>query len=178
MSWIPEKRVEYGWLDSVLLKLLRCGEVPRHVAFIMDGNRRFARERNIERIEGHTQGFDKLAETLQWCNDVGVKEVTVYAFSIENFKRKEDEVNGLLDLARSKFRRLLEERERLREHGIRVRVIGNVGLLPEDLRDLIARAEAATKDNADKTLNVAFSYTAREEITNVRTNFHSIENQI
>lgn len=164
MSWIPEKRVEYSWLDTILLKLLRCGQIPRHVAFIMDGNRRFARERNIEKIEGHTQGFDKLAETLQWCNDVGVKEVTVYAFSIENFKRKEDEVEGLLNLAREKFRRLIKESDKLKEHGIRVKVIGNVTLLPEDLRDLIAEAEACTRDNSEKTLNVAFSYTAREEI--------------
>jgi ditrans,polycis-polyprenyl diphosphate synthase len=76
-------------------------------------------------------------------------------------------VDGLLDLARDKFRCLLEERDRLREHGVRVRVIGNVYLLPSDLQALIAEAEEATRENGERTLNVAFSYTSREEITQV-----------
>ena len=80
MSWLPEKRVPYTWWQSICLRILRCGELPKHVAFIMDGNRRFAREKNLQKIEGHIQGFEKLAETLQWCNDLGINQVTVYAF--------------------------------------------------------------------------------------------------
>ena len=87
----------------------------------MDGNRRFARAAGIEKIEGHAAGFARLSETLQWCDELGIKEVTVYAFSIENFKRPQSEVEGLLDLARDKFRRLIDEAEQLKRHGVRVK---------------------------------------------------------
>ncbi len=189
MSWLPPTPPSYSFLESVAFRALSCGPLPNHVAFIMDGNRRFAKANNMEKIEGHAQGFEKLSETLQWCHELGIKEVTVYAFrygvdrvaygsnylghaitffySIENFKRPQLEVDGLLDLAREKFRRLLDEREKLKEAGVRVRVIGNVHLLPDDLKSLIADAEAATKDNSTRTLNVAFSYTSRDEITQV-----------
>lgn len=80
MSWVPEQRIAYSWIDSLLLRILKCGQVPKHVAFIMDGNRRFARQRKIDKIVGHTMGFEKLAESLQWCHDMDIKEVTVYAF--------------------------------------------------------------------------------------------------
>jgi len=166
MSWIPEEeRPSYSLLESVSIRALRCGPIPRHVAFIMDGNRRFARAAGIEKIEGHAAGFARLSETLQWCDELGIKEVTVYAFSIENFKRPQSEVEGLLDLARDKFRRLIDEAEQLKRHGVRVKVIGNRGMLPEDLRSLIRRAEEATAENGERTLNVAFSYTSREEMT-------------
>lgn len=75
----------------------------------MDGNRRFAKKNNVKKIEGHTKGFDKLAETLQWCLDLGIPEVTVYAFSIENFKRSPEEVETLMSLAKEKFAYLLEK---------------------------------------------------------------------
>ena len=84
MAWIPEERFTYSWLDSLLLRVLKCGQIPRHVAFIMDGNRRFARQKKIDKIEGHTMGFEKLAETLQWCHDMQIREVTVYAFRYVN----------------------------------------------------------------------------------------------
>ncbi|TRY58566.1 hypothetical protein DNTS_000406 [Danionella cerebrum] len=83
--------------------------MPKHVAFIMDGNRRYAQKTHKVRQEGHTQGFEKLAETLRWCLNLGIHEVTVYAFSIENFKRSKEEVDGLMELARQKFSRLLTE---------------------------------------------------------------------
>ncbi len=80
MSWIKEERYSYSWLESICLRILKCGNIPRHVAFIMDGNRRYAKRLGLEKIQGHAQGFDKLAETLQWCHDLGIQEVTVYAF--------------------------------------------------------------------------------------------------
>jgi len=163
MSWIREE-VRYSWLDRLLINILKRGQLPRHVAFIMDGNRRFARRRQVRKIEGHSQGFEKLAETLQWCREFGITEVTVYAFSIENFKRSDDEVSGLLDLAKDKFQQLVCERDKLAKHGVRVKVIGNLSYLPQDLQDLIRQAMAVTQDNNNCTLNVAFSYTAREEI--------------
>ena len=80
MSWLPEERFPYSWWQSILIKILRCGSLPSHVAFIMDGNRRFAKQNQLETVEGHIQGFEKLAQTLQWCHDLGINQVTVYAF--------------------------------------------------------------------------------------------------
>ncbi|XP_044064329.1 dehydrodolichyl diphosphate synthase complex subunit DHDDS isoform X2 [Siniperca chuatsi] len=108
MSWIREG--ELNLLEKISANILKAGPMPKHVAFIMDGNRRFARKKNMERQEGHMQGFNKLAETLRWCKHLNIQEVTVYAFSIENFKRTKDEVDGLIELAKQKFERLLEER--------------------------------------------------------------------
>uniref|UniRef100_A0A3Q3JHF9 ditrans,polycis-polyprenyl diphosphate synthase [(2E,6E)-farnesyldiphosphate specific] n=1 Tax=Monopterus albus TaxID=43700 RepID=A0A3Q3JHF9_MONAL len=84
MSWIREG--ELNLIEKISANVLKAGPMPKHVAFIMDGNRRFALKNNIERQEGHMQGFNKLAETLRWCKHLNIQEVTVYAFSIENFK--------------------------------------------------------------------------------------------
>ena len=92
--------------------------------------------------------------------------MTVYAFSIENFKRPQDEVDTLLMLAREKFARLMDEKEKIHQRGVKIRVIGNMKLLPKDLQKSIAEAMLMTKDNDKSILNVAFAYTSREEVTN------------
>uniref|UniRef100_A0A5F8GSG4 ditrans,polycis-polyprenyl diphosphate synthase [(2E,6E)-farnesyldiphosphate specific] n=1 Tax=Monodelphis domestica TaxID=13616 RepID=A0A5F8GSG4_MONDO len=107
MSWIREG--ELTLLERFCANIIKAGPMPKHIAFIMDGNRRYAQKCQVERQEGHSQGFDKLAETLRWCLNLGIREVTVYAFSIENFKRSKNEVDGLMELARQKFTRLMEE---------------------------------------------------------------------
>lgn len=136
----------------------------------MDGNRRFAQKEHIAKAEGHSKGFDKLSETLQWCSDIGIQEVTVYAFSIENFKRSKEEVETLMSLAREKFKKLLEERDKLNEQGICIRIIGNTTMLPEDIQQFMAEAVLQTRNNTKAFLNVAFSYTSRDEITHsIRT---------
>ncbi|KAG7201705.1 hypothetical protein KM043_004432 [Ampulex compressa] len=149
-----------------VLEIIKTGQVPKHVAFIMDGNRRYANKRKVKKIEGHSKGFDKLAETLQWCMDLGIPEVTVYAFSIENFKRSKEEVDELMKLAGEKFQRLLDEKEILMEHGVCIRVIGNLSLIPDNIRKLIAEAMVLTRNNTKAFLNLAFAYTSRDEITN------------
>ncbi|KAJ8931090.1 hypothetical protein NQ314_016040 [Rhamnusium bicolor] len=145
---------------------MKCGPIPNHIAFIMDGNRRFATKTKMQKSEGHSKGFEKLAECLQWCKEIGIKEVTVYAFSIENFKRSKDEVDTLMQLAKEKFQKLFEEKEKIMREGVCIRVIGNLSLLSEDLRKLIAEAMLLTKDNNKAILNVAFAYTSRDEISN------------
>ncbi|KAM9798645.1 dehydrodolichyl diphosphate synthase complex subunit DHDDS [Neosynchiropus ocellatus] len=164
MSWIKEG--ELNLLERISANILKAGPMPKHVAFIMDGNRRFALKTNVDRQEGHTQGFNKLAETLRWCKHLNIPEVTVYAFSIENFKRTKDEVDGLMELAKQKFERLLEERENLEKHGVCIRVLGDLNMLPLDLQQLIAKAVLATKTHNKCFLNVCFAYTSRYEITN------------
>lgn len=100
------------------------------------------------------------------CLEVGIQEVTVYAFSIENFKRSQEEVDTLMGLAREKFARLLDEKDKLQEKGVKIRVIGNLDMLPRDIQKTLAEAMLLTKDNNKSILNVAFAYTSRDEITN------------
>jgi len=164
MTWVREE-YKFSMLERFFSSVLSVGKVPEHLAIIMDGNRRYARENQVDKIQGHSQGFESLANTLQWCRYLGIHTVTVYAFSIENFKRDKEEVENLLQLFREKIRMLIEEEDKLREHGIRVKIIGDLKLLPEDVQELIATAINITKNNPKFTLNVAFSYTSREEIT-------------
>ncbi|XP_053967807.1 dehydrodolichyl diphosphate synthase complex subunit DHDDS [Anastrepha obliqua] len=164
MSWVSD--YQYKWYETLAMNVVRAGgNVPRHIAFVMDGNRRYAKSQCLPKIDGHSHGFEKLANCLRWCLDMGIKEVTTFAFSIENYKRSEEEVNDLLDLAREKFRKILLEEQKLNEHGVRIRVIGNINLLPEDLQLLIAKAMMLTEHNDKLFLNIAFSYTSRDEIT-------------
>lgn len=164
MSWVSDYK--YTWLQKLAMNIIKNGlPLPNHVAFVMDGNRRYASSQQIKKIEGHSKGFEKLADCLRWCLDIGIREVTTFAFSIENFKRSDEEVHGLLDLAREKFSKLLQELPKLHEHGVRIRVIGNIELLPEDLQKLIAQTMLETENNDKLFLNVAFSYTSRDEIT-------------
>ncbi|XP_054959600.1 dehydrodolichyl diphosphate synthase complex subunit DHDDS isoform X9 [Pan paniscus] len=164
MSWIKEG--ELSLWERFCANIIKAGPMPKHIAFIMDGNRRYAKKCQVERQEGHSQGFNKLAETLRWCLNLGILEVTVYAFSIENFKRSKSEVDGLMDLARQKFSRLMEEQEKLQKHGVCIRVLGDLHLLPLDLQELIAQAVQATKNYNKCFLNVCFAYTSRHEISN------------
>ncbi|XP_050392674.1 dehydrodolichyl diphosphate synthase complex subunit DHDDS isoform X2 [Patella vulgata] len=163
MSWFPERNNQ-TWLQKICAGILKAGPIPNHVAFIMDGNRRFATKNSIDRAQGHLQGFNKLAQTLEWCLDLGISEVTVYAFSIENFKRSKDEVDCLMELARQKFSKLLHEKEMIEKHGICIRVLGQLTLLPQDIQETIAEAVYFTKHNTRAILNVCFAYTARDDI--------------
>lgn len=164
MSWIREG--ELNFFQKLTASVLKEGPIPKHVAFIMDGNRRFAQKNNLVREEGHMQGFNKLAETLRWCKHLNIQEVTVYAFSIENFKRTKDEVEGLMELARQKFVRLLEEMDKLESHGVCIRVLGDLNMLPLDLQQLIAESVVRTRNHNKCFLNVCFAYTSRHEIAN------------
>ncbi|CAH1984273.1 unnamed protein product [Acanthoscelides obtectus] len=127
----------------------------------MDGNRRYAIRNKMGKTEGHTKGFERLAECLLWCRELGVKEVTVYAFSIENFNRTIEEVINLVLILSF---RVFEEKDKIMMEGIKIRVIGNLSLVPEDIRILLAKSVLLTKDNDKSILNIAFSYTARDEI--------------
>lgn len=169
MSWLCESNLSR--LQRFAIRLLQCGAIPKHIAFIMDGNRRFATKNNLKtKTEGHVKGFDKMVEILQWCIDVGIKEVSVYAFSIENFKRSKDEVDTLLQMAKVKFEKLIEDKDKLNERGICVRIVGNLSLLPTDLQSIMAKVMLMTKHNNQAVWNIAFAYTSRDEMTeSIRT---------
>lgn len=169
MSWLCDTNLT--WLQRFSIRLLQCGPIPNHVAFIMDGNRRFATKNNFKtKTDGHLKGFDKLVQILQWCIDVDIKEVTAYAFSIENFKRSKEEVDTLMELAKEKFLKLIEDEEKLNERGICVRIVGNLSLLPTDLLSVIAKLMLMTRKNKRRVWNIAFAYTSRDEMTeSIRT---------
>ena len=143
------------------------GPTPKHVAIVMDGNRRFAKSRSIHRARGHEHGADKLVEVLEWCLALGVEALSVYAFSTDNLKRDDEEVAGLFALAE---RRLLElaASETIEEKQVRVRVLGDLfrpeNAIPNSLRSAAARVTASTWHHEGPVLNVCFAYTGREDI--------------
>jgi tritrans,polycis-undecaprenyl-diphosphate synthase [geranylgeranyl-diphosphate specific] len=138
-------------------------DVPAHVAIIQDGNRRYARERGDDAPDGHRAGAATTERVLDWCADLGVAELTLYAFSTENFERPDEELAPLFDLLESKLREFADA-DRVHEQGVRVRAIGDVDRLPERVRDAVAYAERRTADNDRFTLNVALAYGGRTEL--------------
>ncbi|CAH0717374.1 unnamed protein product, partial [Brenthis ino] len=167
-TWVKENCVSFFQLFCI--KIVKTGRVPQHIAFIMDGNRRYAKKFSVNISAGHSKGFDKLSETLKWCLDLGIPEVTVYAFSIENFKRTKEEVDALMDLSRDKFNKLLEEIDQINEWGVRLNVPGRLSLLPEDIQILASKAMLATRHNNKLRLNIAYAYTGRDEISRAASN--------
>ena len=165
MALVPRNGIEKSWIETFFSSILCNGPIPKHVAFIMDGNRRFAAKKHVERIEGHRKGFDKLSEMLRWCHNLGIPEVTVYAFSAENFKRSQEEVDSLMELARNKFAKILEEVDQLLAHGIQILIVGELHMLPLDILDLAKRLMDATKTCSKCRLNVCVAYTSRLEMT-------------
>lgn len=149
--------------EQSLLQGIEKDPLPKHIAVIMDGNRRFARELKISKDRGHFLGKEKLEEFLDWCFDIGIKIVTVYAFSTENFKRDSSEIQYLMDLYADSFNDLLKD-ERITRNRIKVRLIGKTELLPENVREAARKVEEFTKDFDGYLLNVAIAYGGREEI--------------
>ncbi|MDV7348979.1 polyprenyl diphosphate synthase [Halorubrum distributum] len=138
-------------------------DVPDHVAVIQDGNRRYAREQGDDAPEGHRAGADTTERVLDWCADLGVSELTLYAFSTENFERPDEELGPLFDLLEHKLREFADA-DRVHEQGVRVRAIGDVPRLPPRVRDAVDYAERRTADNDRFTLNVALAYGGRTEL--------------
>lgn len=137
------------------------GSVPQHVAIIMDGNGRWAKARGMQRIRGHHQGAHSVRHVVEACRYLGVKTLTLYAFSEQNWGRPQDEVSGLMTLFDIYIKR---ERKRLIKNNVGLKVIGDLSRLSPKLRKAIDELEAATAPGAKMTLQVAVSYGGREEI--------------
>lgn len=153
----------YNTYEKRLLKEIISRPVPKHVAIIMDGNRRYAKDFGLMVTEGHDKGRQKLEEVIEWCMEIGVKILTVYAFSTENVTREKQEIEDLMRMFVENFRRLAED-ERVHKHKIRVQVFGQRELLPRDLAEAIRYAEERTKDYDKYFFNLAVGYGGREEI--------------
>ncbi|MFQ5736728.1 MAG: isoprenyl transferase [Thermodesulfobacteriota bacterium] len=137
-------------------------KLPRHIAVIMDGNGRWARKRLLNRINGHRKGIEAARATVRHCREIGIECLTLYTFSRENWNRPAHEVKMLMVFLEH---HLKEEEPMLIENNIRFKAIGNISDLPEGVRTVIGRLERETADNTGMTLQLALSYSGREEIT-------------
>jgi len=137
--------------------------VPLHIAIIQDGNRRFAREQGLDVGEGHRLGADTTEQVLDWAADMGVRYITLYSFSTENFRRDTAEVESLFALFKERFEKILSD-ERIHRRHIRVRVFGDRALLPPDLLERVEAAEEATRSYGEYFMNIALAYGGRNEI--------------
>ena len=142
---------------------IQCQHVPNHIAIILDGNRRYAKKLGIDTASGHRAGADKTEEMLDWAHELGIRHITLYTFSTENFSRSKDEVQHLFDLFKEKFTSVMKD-ERVKRYRIRVQMVGDRSLLPDDLREVIDAAEATTRDYDGFCLNIALAYGGRNEI--------------
>ncbi|KAL2335681.1 hypothetical protein Fmac_016894 [Flemingia macrophylla] len=156
----------YGYLRRCIFAILSVGPVPNHIAFIMDGNRRYAKKRNMREGDGHKAGFTALMSILRYCYELGVKYVTVYAFSIDNFKRKPKEVQTLMELMREKIEELLQQESLINEYGVRLHFIGDLKLLTEPVRVVVEKAMRVTAHNNQRVVLICVAYTSRHEIVN------------
>jgi undecaprenyl diphosphate synthase len=152
---------ETGRPVSSTREIPRTGEVPRHVAIIMDGNGRWARRRRLPRIAGHRRGAEAVRATVRACAERGIEYLTLFAFSSENWRRPAEEVALLMRL----FKAALEnEVEKLHANGVRVKVVGDTTRFDPKIRELIARAEALTAQNRGLTLTIAANYGGRWDV--------------
>lgn len=133
----------------------------KHLAIIMDGNRRWAQAHNLPKLEGHRKGYDKVEQVVEWCMDANIEILTVYAFSTENWNRAEEEVGYLMNLLQKAVEKDLY---RLAEKGVRIKIIGQKERLSESIQQAIVRIEEKTADHKNFLLQIALSYGGRAEI--------------
>jgi len=135
--------------------------LPQHIAIIMDGNGRWAKQHTIGRIRGHKKGAQAVKTTVRACREIGVKYLTLFAFSIENWKRPEEEVQALMSLLEEY---LTKETKQLRKQGIKLTTIGELDRLNPSVKEQLLQAKADTSKNVEMVLNLALSYGGRDEI--------------
>lgn len=137
--------------------------VPEHIGIILDGNRRWGIEKYGDRLDGHLRGAKTGEDFLEWCLDLGIRTVTLYVFSTENFDRPREEVDTILKLIENEARKLITDR-RIHEHKVHVKAIGRIELLPESLRRVLDEVERVTAAYDQHYLNIAVAYGGRAEI--------------
>jgi tritrans,polycis-undecaprenyl-diphosphate synthase [geranylgeranyl-diphosphate specific] len=158
-SWLRKQ-----WRSSYERLLRReISGSPTHVAVIQDGNRRYAREKGDDAPDGHRAGAETTEQVLSWCQDLGVEELTLYAFSTENFDRPKAEQEPLFDLFESKLREF-GDNEQVHENEVTIRAIGDIDRLPERVQSSIRYAEERTSEYDSFVLNIALAYGGRNEL--------------
>jgi len=137
--------------------------VPKHIGIIMDGNRRFSKRLMLKPWKGHEWGAKKVRNVLEWCKDFDIKELTLYTFSVQNFNRPKEEFDYLMDIFRTNFDQLKDDK-RVKELCIKVNVIGRLWMFPKDIQEKMQAVMDKTKDNQKYVLNFAMAYGGREEV--------------
>ncbi|KXA92964.1 UDP diphosphate synthase [candidate division MSBL1 archaeon SCGC-AAA259I09] len=151
--------------NRLFRRIKKRGNLPNHIGIILDGNRRYASEREMILDRGHILGAKKLEQVLDWARELGIQYITVYAFSKENFDRSKEEIETLMKLFESKFNEIIGD-NRVDKHEIRVNAVGDMDSLPPEVVSAIRRAEEATKEYDNYFLNIAIGYSGRQELVN------------
>jgi len=150
-------------LAKKMMEEIKKYPIPQHIAIIMDGNRRYAMEQGMPPYQGHEMGKDKLKDVIKWCHEVGIKILTVFAFSTDNFKRPKEEVDHLMKLFEQDLKRMAEDK-RIKENEVRVKVIGEIDLLPDKVKNAALELMKKTENYDKYYFNIAIGYGGREEI--------------
>ena len=156
----------YKIYEERLNAQIQKGPIPGHIAIILDGNRRWAQNRNYSAEMGHAYGADVVENLLDWCHDLGIRSITLYALSTENLNRKPEEVQELLTLIEARLRKLLKD-ERIYRYRVKVKGIGKLEFLPESLLATLHEVEEKTATFDGHYLNIGLAYGGRAEITDV-----------
>ena len=158
------ENILYRLYEWYITRDLKPEKMPKHVAIIMDGNRRYSKlQGNMDVVKGQEIGVDTLEKVLDWSIELGIEIITVYAFSTENFNRPEHEVEGLMNLFVKNFKRLVDH-EKIHRNEVKVKVVGKTELIPESVREAIKEAEDATAHYDKRLFNIAIGYDGRLEI--------------
>ncbi|MER3425704.1 MAG: di-trans,poly-cis-decaprenylcistransferase [Thermus sp.] len=153
----------YWYYERRLLKEVKRGPMPRHLGLILDGNRRYARTLGLSPAQGHAFGVHKAYEVLEWCLELGIRTVTVWVFSTDNFHRPKEEVDTLMRLFVEEARKMAED-HRIHAHQVQVRVIGRREGFSEEVLRALEELEGRTRHHRGMVLNIAMGYGGREEI--------------
>ena len=137
----------------------------KHIAVILDGNRRYAKAKNMHSSKGHEAGAEKVEDFLKWSRDLGIKEVTLYTLSIENLNRSKEELDYLFKLFKRWFKKFLDSKE-VHENKVKIRFIGDLSLVPIEIKELALEIEEKTKDYDNYGVNFCFAYGGRQELIN------------
>lgn len=140
-----------------------ASRIPKHVAIILDGNRRYAKKLGLQPWKGHEFGIKKLNELFDWCQEIGIKELTLYSFSIENFKRTKTEISFLFNLFKQEFKNM-KHKTNIFKNGVRINVMGRLENFPDDLRKSMLEIMMQTKNHKKFIVNFAMAYGGRQEI--------------
>jgi tritrans,polycis-undecaprenyl-diphosphate synthase [geranylgeranyl-diphosphate specific] len=138
-------------------------KVPKHIGIILDGNRRFSKRLMMKPWKGHEWGAKKVEKLLDWCKEIGIKELTLYTFSVENFNRPKEEFDYLMNLFRREFEKLKDDK-RIDENRIRINVIGRIWMFPKDIQERMRYIMEKTKNYDNYIINFAMGYGGRAEV--------------
>ncbi|MGI0018603.1 MAG: polyprenyl diphosphate synthase [Nitrosotalea sp.] len=137
--------------------------MPKHIAIILDGNRRWAKRNLIMKIDGHFRGADAVEKLLDWCEELNIKIITLYVLSAENLNRKDDELDYLYELINERLHKLYND-PRIHKNHMKIKAIGSIELLPGFLREILNKLEEVTKDYDNHYLNIAIAYGGQDEL--------------